>query len=126
MGDQLMYTDLSINIRAAWNRQHILNGGRHLERVPVWAVRVTQNEGYDDVVNEAPITHEQVLQVAALLDSFALNGAGVTRQIVPAVNASENKMRETFEAQLQAARAAASRIRGLEEVLGLEPGQEIR
>lgn len=110
------FTDLSIHLRAAWDRQHILNGGPKDTIVPGWFLRVTRNEGYDDVVAETPLSRLQTLQVALSVDSVLGHGAVVTT----AVEHADAEMRDRLRAQLTAAEAAAARIPHLRRMLGEE------
>lgn len=108
------FTDLSIHLRAAWDRQHILNGGPRDAPVPGWFLRVTRNEGYDDVVPETPLSRLQTIQVALSVDSVL----GRTDLVTVAVEQSDEEMRDRLRAQLRAAEAAAERIPELRRMLG--------
>lgn len=108
------FTDLSIHVRAAWDRQHILNGGPRDAPVPGWFVRVTRNEGYDDVVPETALTLADVETIASAVDVVTFGGA----RVFDAVRASDEEMRDRLRQQLQAAEAAAARIPELRRMLG--------
>lgn len=120
------YTDLSIHLRAAWNRQHILNGGPSDAPVPGWFLRVTRNEGHDDVLPEFWLDRERAVEIAASIDLRIRElsaGFGLPHQLLAnAVIAADDAMRDELARQLAAAEAAAARIPALRAALGVESG----
>lgn len=120
------YTDLSIHLRAAWNRQHILNGGPPAAPVPGWFLRVTRNEGYDDVLPEFWLDRAHALAIAVVIDGVLHDlpaGRALDATLIAnAVVAADDAMRAELARQLAAAEDAAARIPALRAALGVESG----
>lgn len=112
------YTDLSIHVRMAWNRQHILNGGPKDATVPGWFLRVTRNEGYNDVIGETQLSNDEVLKVAETLDEILYARGLLRRQVQGAVIISNKERQEELRARLLRAEAAAASIPALRAELG--------
>lgn len=118
------YTDLSIHVRMAWNRQHILNGGPPEAIVPGWFLRVTRNEGYDDVVGETALTKEEVDRIAFVVDEILAERLGNPCRVGNAVDAAARAQRAELERRLAGAEATAAQIPNLRAALGmLEAGE---
>lgn len=92
------YTDTSIHLRMAWNRQHILNGGPKEATVPGWFLRVSRNEGYEDVVPETQISAEQAFGLAYAIDSILdINKTTVRSAVAAATKESVDELKKRLE-----------------------------
>lgn len=120
------FTDVSFHLRAAWNRQHILNGGPPEAHVPGWFLRVSRNEGHEDVLPECQVSPVLAAAFAEQLDVLLADGLRaqglrppVFRKVVETANV---EMHHELRRQLESAEAAAARIPRLRAALGLTPG----
>lgn len=115
------YTDLSIHLRVAWSRQHILNGGPPAATVPGWFLRVSRNEGHEDILPECWLAPGVALQIAVAIDRILaapLAALDMPRTVLAdATVQANNDMNAELRRQLEAAEASAARIPALRDAL---------
>lgn len=120
------FTDVSFHLRAAWNRQHILNGGPPEALVPGWFLRVSRNEGHEEVLPECQIAPRIALAFAGCLEEViaeALLAQGFSPTLLTAaVSLADREMEHELRRQLEAAEVVAARIPRLRAALGLTTG----
>lgn len=110
--------DLSIILNAASSPSQVLNGGPKGATFPGWFLRVTQNEGYDDICGPLQLSSDNAIHFAKQVDKMIGFNRVVT--VETAVLNCDLAMRTEIRRQLKVAEQAAARIPELKRLLGEE------
>lgn len=111
-------SDLHIHLRVARSPRDVLSPLDTDQFVfPGWFLRVTRNEGHDDVVAETWLARPKALQIAAAMDDvLALNRSDVTDAVI----AADDVIREDLIRQLRNIETQVARLPMLRAALSLQ------